>query len=55
MLRHWLESNKAKKLDEIFKEFEKALRDIELIRDAEDFSEKVKKYKEKKWTLLQID
>ena len=55
MLEHWLGNNKATKEDEIFEEFEKALRSLDLNQDAEDFSKKVKKYKEKEQTLLQID
>ena len=48
MLLWWLQSNKDKKtLDEIFTIFHQALIKIELIRCAEEFSEKVKEYKRK--------
>ena len=48
MLQHWLESNKAKKLDEIFTEFEKALRYLDWNAAAQYFSEKVEEYKQRK-------
>ena len=47
MLQFWLRSNESKKLDDIFKAFEDALINIELIADAEKFSKKVKEYKQK--------
>ena len=52
MLQHWLQSNKTKKLDEIFTKFEEALRKLEWNADAEYFSKKVEEYKQNKQTPL---